>query len=162
MTMTSIMTRSFAEHMGWNWPPEIASIVNGDPVTFSELKTARIERQKRHMDLIMDSEIPLRRAAHIWTFYVPGPFYGGWHLYIRTIKDRWWIRDRYSDDWALIERIMKQFPCGLLPIPENFYEWKKAFSKMYRRGHRKRKQGMVAVWVDTAGHRRPMPEEIYF
>ena len=162
--MTSVMTRSFADSMGFNWPPEWASLVDGKPVTFAELKAARIERQKAHMDLITDDGIPLRRAAHIWTFFVPGWIYGGWHLYIRTIKNDWWIKNRYSGDWELIERIMKQFPCGLLPLPENFGAWKSAFAKEYRRvSPRRRKQGMVACWVDVdACGNRPIPEQIYF
>jgi len=139
-----------------------AYIVNGQPISYAELKANRIAKQKRRQSLILDDDIPLRRAAHIWTFYVRGPFYGGWHLYIRTLKDQWWIRGKDGDDWVLIDQIMQQFPCGLLPIRENFYAWKKAFAKRYRRGHRRRKQGMVAIWIDTAGHRRPMPKEIYF
>jgi hypothetical protein len=145
----------------WN---KTAYIVNGQVVTYAELKDSRIEEQKRRLSLILDDGIPLRRAAHIWTFYVPGPFYGGWHLYIRTIKKQWWITSRdCHENWSLVERIMKQFPCGLLPIPENFYKWKEAFAKTYRRvSARRRKQGMVACWVDVENDHRPMPDQIYF
>lgn len=139
-----------------------AYIVNGKTITYADLKADRIERQKRHLGLILDNGIPLRRAAHIWVFFVPGWIYGGWHLYIRTINRQWWIRRSFGDE-KIIERLMKQFPCGLLPIPENFYAWKKAFAKTYRRGHRNRKQGMIACWVDSnyAGN-RPEPDQIYF
>ena len=100
---------------------------------------------------------PVRRAAHAWTFYVPGPFYGGWHLYIRTTSDHWGIPE--CDELAL--SIMTMFPCGLLPIKENFYTWKQTFAKVYCRGSTRRRQGMVAGWVDVCdnGHR---PENFYY
>ena len=136
--MTTIMHRSFAKHMGFNWPREIACIVDGKPVTWAEIRANKTANQQRHLASILRCDAP-RRAAHVWTFFVPGWIYGGWHLYIRTIKERWWIRE--CDELAL--DIMTMFPCDLLPIRENFALWKQTFAKTYARAS-DRQQGMVA------------------
>jgi hypothetical protein len=149
--MTTVMHRSFARAMGFNWPPGVACIVNGQPVTYADIRANKIEKQRRRLERIMGCEGTLRRAAHVWVFFVPGWIYGGWHLYIRTIKDQWWIRE--CDDLAL--SIMAMFPCGLLPMRENFHAWKIAFAQAYARAAKGRKQGMVACWIDVEPGRRP-------
>ena len=149
------MTRSFARHMGFNWPREVACIVNGVPVTFAEIRANRIANQRRHLERVLSCSASTRRAAHVWVFYNPGWLYGGWHLYIRTLKDRWWIST--CDDMAL--RLMAMFPCGLLPMRDNFGAWKQAFAKAYARG-KKGKQGMVAIWVDA--EQGCWPKRFYF
>lgn len=146
--MAVVMHRSFARSMGFNWPPEIASIVNGVPVTYAEIRANKIARQRKHLAGILKCEGPQRRAAHVWTFFIPGWIYGGWHLYIRTINERWWIRE--CDAFAL--SIMALFPCGLLPTPENFGAWKLRFARTYARGL-DRQQGMVAGWIDLGSGR---------
>jgi hypothetical protein len=154
--MTAIMYRSFADSQGFNWPPEIAYTVDGKPVTFAEIKAKRVAAQRRHLDSILRCDAPVRRAAFVWTFFVEGPFYGGWHLYLRTIKQKWWIRHYDFPHEALVREIMTRFPCGLKPIPENFYEWKAAFAEQYHRGIARDKQGMAAVWVDVSFSGHPM------
>jgi hypothetical protein len=104
--MTAIMYRSFADSQGFNWPPEIAYTVDGKPVTFAEIKAKRVAAQRRHLDSILRCDAPVRRAAFVWTFFVEGPFYGGWHLYLRTIKQKWWIRHYDFPHEALVREIM--------------------------------------------------------
>lgn len=148
--MTVIMQRSFARTMGFNWPPDVACTVNGHKVTFADIRANKIAKQRRHLARVLECAGPRRRAAHVWVFFVPGWIYGGWHLYLRTINNDWWINK--CDDLAL--SIIKMFPCGLLPSEENFYDWKQAFAETYARGS-DRKQGMVAGWVEPELGRRP-------
>lgn len=147
--MTTVITKSAAEYWGWAWPADVSHTINGQPVTFKQLKSDRIEQQRSHLEELL--RITSRfRPAYIWTFFVSGPFYSGWHLYLRTIKDSWWIRD--CDEFALT--IMRHYPCGLFPIPENFYAWKKAFAETYTRPSKRRpRQGMVIVWIKETGAR---------
>lgn len=147
--MISIMYRSFADNQGFNWPPEIAYTVNGKPVTYAEVKAQKVAEQKKRLEFILDNEYGVikRKAAQVWVFKVAGPFYSGWHLYLRTLKDRWGIKK--TDEIAL--KIMTLFPCGFLPLRENFEQWKIAFAKTYARPTKIwPKQGLVNVWVDLA------------
>lgn len=153
--MVSIMDRSFAESNGLNWPKEVASIVNGHVVTYADLLQERKERQARHLEMILGFNGPSRRAAHVWTFFVPGWLYGGWHLYLRTLKQDWWLRAD-SINQELIFEIRRLFPCGLLPIAENFYEWTEAFAKAYSRPGRFERQGIRPVWLETDGSGNPI------
>ena len=154
--MTTIIMRSWAENIGLNWSPGIAMKIDDRSVTFSELRAERVRKQRERLERIhcFDAS-PVRRAAHVWTFYVSHWIYHGWHLYMRTYNDRWWIREERGGNEELILKIMKLFPCGLLPIMENFYKWKEAFAADYPRG---KKQGMVVVWIElgTGGH----PKEV--
>jgi hypothetical protein len=149
--MTTLITRSFADNQGWNWPPEIAVLVDGQPITFAQLKADRVERQRLHMARFFDYSRPTRRAAYIWVFYVDYFIYGGWHLYLRTINDRWWIR-RVDDHMA--REIMELFPCGM--TDHDFEAWKQAFAHKYPRVELGgQKQGMLTVWVDLDSGGRP-------
>ena len=131
---------------------DVASVVDGVPVTFREIRAARVERQRRHLELVLKDWAPKRRAAFVWVFHNPFFPYMGWHLYVRTISDRWWIR--HCDDLAL--SIMAMFPCGVLPLPENFRMWKQAFVRDYGRpSSTGRLQGMVAGWVDVENGHAP-------
>jgi hypothetical protein len=146
------MKRSFADCMGFNWPAEIAYKIDGRTVTYADMKADRIVKQKEHLQKILAIGGPVRRAAYVWTFFNPHFPYSGWHLYLRTIEDSWWIRT--CDSLAI--NIMQMFPCGLLPIPDNFYAWKEAFAKDHARpSSRRTKQGMVFGWVDVERRRRP-------
>ncbi len=76
--------------------------------------------------------------------------------YIRTLKDKWGLRENN----VLTLQLMEQFPCGMLPLRENFYAWLKVFGETYSRNRNGRKQGVVSGWVevDRYGHR---PERFY-
>jgi hypothetical protein len=141
-----IMKRSFAEFMGVTWPRDVACIINGERITYSQIRKARIERQAQQLAQIQrrNSDGPIRKPAHLWVFFNPGVLYGGWHLYLRTSKHSWWLRR--PEGIAL--DIMSEFPCGVLPLPENFYQWKKSFAATYAADKNGRKQGIVLGWVD--------------
>lgn len=141
--------------MGLDWPKEWACKEDGYVVTFAEIKAERIAQQRKWLELKLKEDEQVR-AAQVWTFFVPGLIYGGWHLYLRTIEDSWWIQ-RYGGQ---AEELMTKFPCGMLPMKENFYAWKKAFAKTYPRPGL-RQQGIVNGWVRLyKGH--PSGEFIYF
>jgi hypothetical protein len=142
--MTSIMHRSFAEYMGINWPKEIACFVNEKAVTFAQLRAEQKERQSKRLQDIQRSFEPVHQAAFIWVFFVPGAIYGGWHLYVWTLKHSWWLK---RPEGVALD-IMRAFPAGVLPAPENFYQWKAAFAKQYSRPGRFKKQGLIPVWIE--------------
>ena len=123
-------------------------------VTYADIKAARIKRQKEHLGRVLACNGPMRRAAYLWTFYVPGFLYGGWHLYIRTIEGSWWIRAGrpFDSDWDMVLEFMRIYPCGLLPIRENFEDWKVAFAKAHTHGKRGGKpQGVIYGWTYSCG-----------
>jgi hypothetical protein len=143
-----VMNRSFAEHMGFQWPKDIACIIDGEPITFAQLKAEKISRQRLRLQRIRGSDVPTRQAAYVWTFEVEVDFpYGGWHLYIRSLRNSWWLH--WEDDLA--QNIMQMFPCGLAPIRENFYSWKIAFGKSMSRPGRFRNQGLLIGWIEFDG-----------
>jgi hypothetical protein len=143
---------------GHAWPTEVAYMISDGQnrlkrVTWADIKADRVARQKRHLECVLQPTTPDRRAALVWTFFVPGPIYGGWHLYIRTVHDSVWLHGpEYPREIRaeLALSIMQMFPCGLLPIPENFYPWKEAFARAYpyktKRG--RKPQGIVFGWVE--------------
>lgn len=149
-TVTSIMNRSFAEHMGVHWPKHIAQLVDGKPVTFAELLDRKREWQaERLRRKLFNWNAQETRAAYLWTFYQPGLFgfaYMGWWAYIRTLNNSYKISPRdIGRPFAL--SVMSQFPCGVLPLPENFRQWAEAFGQTYSRPGRFEKQGLVLGWI---------------
>jgi hypothetical protein len=155
MTVTSyVMTRSFADCMGFKWPKDLACIVNGERITYAQLKAKRIAEQKERLRRMETEPRPERRAAFVWVFYQPGLFgfcFEGYWLAIRTLKHTWTFGFRGSEDRSGLKTIdiMRMLPCGFLPLQENAEKWKEKFVKTYSRPGRFRKQGMVAGWVET-------------
>ena len=159
------MHRSFADFMGLKWPKELACIVNGDRITWAQLKAERVKRQRARMCSIDRMNInPIRHAAYVWVFYQPGLFgfaYQGYWLAIRTLNHTWTLGFKGGCSIGIgIVDIMKMFPCGFLPLIENYEKWKKEFIRQYYRPGRFKKQGMVPVWVES-GHEGKWPDKIY-
>lgn len=145
------MNRSFADHMGWRWPKDLACIVNGERITWAQLKAAKIERQKERLRRILEVPHAVRQAAYIWVFYQPGLFgfaYQGYWLAIRTLNHTWTFNFRDHMNGLQPIDIMKMIPCGVLPLEENFEKWKEAFVKKYCRPGRFKRQGMIPGWVE--------------
>ncbi len=149
-----IMHRSFADHMGFNWPKDLAMIVNNERITFSQLKKERIEEQKSHLRGILMDDKPVVRPCFICTFYNKGFPFGGWWLCVYTLKNSWTLDFRdYRKE--LILKIMRMYPLGYLPFIENFGIWKESFANAYHYPTQKRPnhQGMVIACakVDYSG-----------
>ena len=67
-------------------PRGVKFCINGEMVTYAQLKSERVERQREHLREVEAIETPIRRAAYLWTFYQPGLFgfaYMGWWAYLR-------------------------------------------------------------------------------
>jgi hypothetical protein len=147
-----VMTRSFADCMGFKWPKDVACIVDGRRITYTELKAKKAEETRKRLRQIERPET-VRHAAHVWVYYQPGLFgfcYQGTWLSLRTLKDCWTFEFRGSDyarGTTAID-IMRLFPCGILPTMDNFEIWKEAFIKRYRKPGRFKRQGMVPVWAE--------------
>ena len=145
------------ERTGSFLPAGVAYAINDGPnglrmVTYSDLKAQRIARQRVHLESV-ESVPERRRAAFIWAFYQPGLFgcaYMGWWAYLRVcghpsaMKLQW---NTVNGHDLLARRCMELFPCGFLPLSENFDAWKEAFGIQYRRPGRFKKQGLAPVWI---------------
>jgi hypothetical protein len=126
-----------------NWPDDVVFVVNGEPVTKGDILRNKRARQTRRLARVRQNLVPRVVPCFIWTLYVPGPFCMGWHLYVHSLRNDWEIRAGKNSDFIL--PIMHLYPCGLLPIIENFRLWKETFATQYPRATEKRpnKQGMV-------------------
>lgn len=150
-----IMHRSFADHMGFNWPKDLAMIVDEKRITFSQIKKERVERQRSHLQNMLASDEPVIQPCFICTFRNKGFPFGGWWLCVQTLKETWTLDFRgFRED--LILKIMRMYPCGHLPFFENIDSWEEAFADAYHYPTQKRPtlNGMVIAWasVSSSGH----------
>ena len=131
-----LMTRSAADFWGLHWPPEVASCVgNGRErryVTWDEVMESRRCRQAERLAEKYRVEPPRIQPCYVWVFFVPPPLYAGWWCYVRTLRE---CRGVNFPGFmpGLATSIMREFPCGLLPVIENFDKWMPAFAKAYPR-----------------------------
>lgn len=123
-----------------NYPEDVVAVVNGTPITKADILHNKRQKQQRRLDRIRRSTESIIRPCFVWTFYNEGPFYGGWWLYVRTLKCYWEVRDAKQQ-----LKIMQLFPCGYSPVFENFTAWKAEFAKIYHHPTVKRpnNQGMA-------------------
>lgn len=152
--MCSVMSRSFADCQGFGWPREWALKKNGIPVTWRQVHEERAKRQIRELENKRAEWNSVKKVAVcVWVFFVPGWLFGGWHLYLKGVGWKRWIRPGfgYNDDRLTLE-VMKLFPCGVFPALNNFYDWAPLFAKMYARTcPHGRKQGVSFVWGTMSG-----------
>jgi len=157
--MGSIMLRSFANHHGIKWPADVACLVDGEPVTWAEIRKTRRERQERIMRWKRRCDPPRIVPCYIWAFCVPGWIYGGWHCYVVTLCQgetqeqpvNFGRGGRFATfkGPALAESIMREIPLGFLPLAENWERWVAEFAKRYprRHPHDPRKAGSRVGWL---------------
>jgi len=131
------------------YPPDVVYVVNGRPVTKADILNYKRERQAKELARKReDSRKIIEKSGYVWTFYNDTPFYGGWWLYLKTAYHDWNMNEnRFGKEW--IVKIMRIYPCGLLPIYENFRQWKAAFAEQYHYATWKRpqKQGFALVRI---------------
>lgn len=170
----NIIYRSFAEHMRLEWKPDVAMVVNGEPVTWREVHAARTERQERILGWKRRVEEPAIVPCYVWTFFNSGFLYHGWHCYV-VIRNRNSFGDRTEAIAAnfrgfnhdLAASIMRAVPIGLglLPTEDNFYWWMQKFAQRYPRRKPKRdrrRAGSILGWLQdrkTFTLQRPETEE---
>lgn len=128
-----------------NYPDDVVCVINGQPVTKSDVRQGKMELQRRRLAIKRCNCGPVSKPCFIWTFHVTGFVMGGWHLYVRTLKHSWEITPTRITPFGgeeLTLKIMGMWPCGYLPRSENFYDWKSAFAVHYP-ARRAARQGMV-------------------
>jgi hypothetical protein len=149
----TIVSRSGAKHWaGRLLPPDVAYIVNGVPVTWSQVmenrrrRQAEILRRKRHVEEW--------RAVKLWVAYFDQSLMGGWHAFLDGIsrwrvwidRDRPWCRKALMDLFPVVEPGLfdeeSYFPhCPL------WERWKVEFAMRYRRRTQDRRPvGVAYLW----------------
>ena len=139
------------------YPRNTVYVINGHPVTKADILDGKRERQRRELYTKRYDCSPVITPCFIWTFHNESFIYHGWWLYVRTHRYGDWniATDGLYKDFIL--KIMTLFPCGYLPVKENYYRWKEAFAAAYHRPAWKRpeKQGMAIAWAKVdVQHRR--------
>jgi hypothetical protein len=163
MVSSMVMTRSFAEFMERNWPPEVARVVNGEAITWEELGRQRGERQRRRLETKREVEPRRIVPAYVWTFEVPGEVFGGWWAYLVTRDNGYEEPTGVFDTgpkgnikWGPLARtIMEACPLGLLAIETNWKDWMEALAEHWprRHPHDPRPAGSLVGWYDRHEHR---------
>lgn len=144
-----------------NYPADVIYVINGNPITKADLLRAKRERQRRQLVAKRRNWDPLIKPCFVWVFWTNGlggeaGFYRGWWLYINTLHASWNIGTKWGDQRKLALKAMGLFPCGYLPMIENFNPWKEAFAGMYHRPTLKRpgKQGMAIARAEVSANGR--------
>lgn len=117
-------------------------------VTYKELLDKKIENQ--------NCELSRKRASnkivpcYIWVFYNNTDLFGGWWIYIVTLKKEYGINFRHEYSSSLIKKAMSLFPCGILPLQEYFDGWAEKFAKTFRNTtfYHGRKQGLKMCYCE--------------
>ncbi len=148
------MMRSFAEHMGVNWPPDWVMLVDGVPVTRQQVREGRRQKQADRMERIRNTHTH-RRVIRITVRYFDQFFYGGWQAYVDWTggESHWARRGSY-----LADQLMRAFPLTLdaaFPVNErDYHTWLQAFAQAYPSGkHDKKPRGMLKCWATIHGDR---------
>lgn len=151
------MTRSFySSFYGKELPKNIISLTSSIPgAPWTAYTTEDKLNEKRRQQAY---RLKLKRGMSnegrvvnciVWAFFNDTlPFhYRGWWLYVRTMKGEFCLTPRYArgdyhpeSNWHhLISQVMELFPCGMLPMVENYHTWIQAFAKRYAVSSMKRK-----------------------
>lgn len=132
-------------HRGFlhNYPSDVVLVINGKPTTRQDILADKRERQVRQMAAKRRSRENKIKPCFIWVFYNNSDLYGGWWLYVKTLRQSWQISSGHA--YKFILPIMELFPCGYLPIIRNFRPWMATFAETYPWPTRKRpdRQGMA-------------------
>jgi hypothetical protein len=149
------MTRSFYEKWhGEKLPRHIAYLYHNEGYSWFDVKPrwqvmTYKEIFKKKTDRILNDVYNKRRYAtirpgYIWVFNNDSFLFSGWYLYIKTLKDDYALNFRQNRD-ELLRKVMPLYPCGVIPMKENFDIWAKAFSRIYpHKGFKRTKnQGLL-------------------
>lgn len=134
-----------------NYPEDVVAVVNGKPITKADIRKEKRSHQERRLRAKRRSYEPTIKPCLVWVFWTdglkPSGFFMGWYLYIHSLHNSQGIS--IQRDRKLVLKIMRMFPCGYLPIIENFEQWKVAFAAAFHRPTIKRpdKQGMAVAWA---------------
>lgn len=131
-----------------NHPSNVVMIVNGEIVTTADILKSKRARQQRELARKRRATEPVIKPAFVCCFYCPGPFFMGWHTYIRTrTRQHWLTHHRWSKKREILEA-MRAFPCGCLPFIGNLHNWMPAFARRYASPTRHAPdRGLAYCWV---------------
>lgn len=135
---------------------ETAGWRDGEPVTWREIHAERAAKQREHLDGILRVEVQWPKPAQLWVFYVPGPFFAGWWVYISHFKggrrETLGVGGLKGDVTEReVRDLMRLWPCGLLAGVATREQWCEAFAKQYARKKTRRdprKAGLLTGWTD--------------
>lgn len=168
--MSTIMNRNSAEFW-WNLkkretkfiaPPEVCYYIKNiscdkwEEVTWKEVFLKRKEKNIQNINrkLINNNEMIL--PCYVWVFHNEQSFlFGGWYIYIMTLKKDYALnfRTSYNGQYTeLIEKIKDLYPVSILTF--DFEDWAKQFVKQYPKKSKKRnEEGAVLCWckIDYRG-----------
>lgn len=143
------MTRAGAKYwLGVDLPNEVAYMYKNYPwdkwvrVTYEEIFAKKKQRQdlnisrKRRTDIVV--------PCYVWVFYNNCFPYGGWWVYIRTVKEDYAVNFRNYDEVRLIDKIRSLFPCGVLNMEGSFTKWAESFERQYHRKGKRKKNAVAA------------------
>lgn len=168
----SIMTREAAEFW-WNIPIKGIErkpfIVPKNVIHYSHnIKTRKWEawtwedefkkrkaKQKAQLHYNRQSHEPIKKPALIHVF---SSSQSGWYIYILTLKEFYSIY-YYRNGWKheLVLKIMRDNPCGVIPIYENIDVWCENFTKLHstksflyptKEFYFKPKRGVLKCWIE--------------
>ena len=105
--------RGFLTH----YPPDVVRVVNGVPVTRSDILAAKRERQARELAWKRRSREDRIVPCFVNVFYNPHFPYMGWWLYVLTRKSQYGVGFRGVSGTLLLD-CMQVYPCGFLPIAQ--------------------------------------------
>ncbi len=138
-----------------NYPPDVVRVINGKPVTKTDILQAKRERQQRNLKLKRLSFDPVISPCFISTFKNKGFPFDGWWLCVYILKNSWTLDFRdYRED--IILKIMRMYPLGHLPIINNLEAWEESFADTYHYPTKKRprKHGAVIAWAEVSSDGR--------
>lgn len=137
-----------------NYPLDVVRVINGHPITKSDILENKRLRQRRRLEWKRRNWESVLKPCFIWTFHVDAWIYHGWWLYVLTARKSFGVTLRNDKEMAL--KIMGLFPCGYLPIVENFDRWKAEFARTYHRPTKKRpdRNGLALAWAELSHNGR--------
>ena len=123
--------------------------------TRNDLIERKVQKQNDNISKKRTPEIQYA-PAYVWVFYNNTDFFGGWYTYILSYKKDWAVNFRgFNKQIAL--QAMNMFPCGILPIVENFNQWMVEFAKTYpHKGFRRK--GPQGIRKCIVGHDKWQPK----
>lgn len=143
--MSTIMTRGGAKSWwGKDLPKNVIHLYRN--YSFGDWKAYTWEEEFAKRKARQEREVYWKRVSSktvpcfVWIFHNNTFFFSGWWIYIKTLKHDYGINFRHERDEKNIQMAMAMFPCGVLPVVENFDRWAERFAKQYPHVGFKRKK----------------------
>lgn len=99
-------------------------------VTWKDIHAERAARDRSNVRGKIRDGTQEIKPAFVWVFHNNTDFFGGWYLYIKTLKRDEAINFRGTNN-KLMEKAMSLFPCGYIPLKQNFEPWMRAFAREF-------------------------------